>query len=111
MTTQSSGSDEVELAHIEAKLQGVPPLGPGEVLIDLEIIAELGIWPGVNNRVNASPGFKDKVGKTAGRERPHWSGFNPSCCMKAGPSRGKVPPCCPRLIPPRSSLIRFGVIA
>ena len=49
------GSDEVEHADIEAKLHGVLALGPGQVLIDLEVMGKLRIWPGVNNGVDVRP--------------------------------------------------------
>ena len=63
------GSDQVEPADIETELHGVLPFGPGQVLIDLEVMGKLGIGPGVNNGVDATPGFEDKIGETAWRER------------------------------------------
>ena len=55
----------MELAHIETKLQAVLPFGPGQVLIDLEVTGKLRIGPGVNNGVDATPGFEDKIGESA----------------------------------------------
>src|ERR1700693_3651862 len=72
------GSDEVEPAEIEAKLHGVLPFGPGQVLIDLEVLGALRIGPGVNNVGDvATPGFEDKVGEPAGRERSQLLGIQP----------------------------------
>jgi len=73
----------VEPAQIEAKLHGVPALGPGQVLIDLEVAGKLWIWPCVNNGVNiARPGFEDKVGEPARRERSQLLGIQPQLLHK-----------------------------
>src|SRR5713226_7039218 len=70
------GSDQVQPAEIEAKLHGVLPFGPGQVLIDLEVLGTLRIGPGVNNVGDvATPGFEDKVGETAWRERSQLLGI------------------------------------
>src|SRR6266705_2911510 len=53
------------------------PLDPSQVLIDLEIAGKLRVRPGVNNGVNATPGFEDKVGEPAWRERPQLLGIQP----------------------------------
>jgi len=74
------GSDQVEFAEIEAKLHGVLPFGPGQVLIDLEVVGKLRIGPGVNDVGDvAIPGFEDKVGETAGRERSQLLWIQPQC--------------------------------
>src|SRR5229473_2283916 len=65
------GSDQVQPAEIEAKLHGVLPFGPGQVLIDLEVLGTLWIGPGVGNGVNVVfPFFENEVGEATGREGP-----------------------------------------
>src|SRR5262249_11251234 len=76
------GSDQMQHADIEAKFHGVPSLGPGEVLIDLEVVGKLRIWPGMNNGVDATPGLEDKVGEAALRKRPQLLRIQPQLLHK-----------------------------
>src|SRR6202162_1676540 len=86
------GSDEVEPAEIEAKLHGVLPFGPGQVLIDLEVLGSLRIGPGVNNGVDiAIPGLEHKVGEATGREGPQLLRVQSQLLHKGRPIDGKVP--------------------
>src|SRR5258707_9202544 len=77
-------SDQVDLAQIEAKLHGVLPFGPGQVLIDLDVLGTLRIGPGVNNVGDvATPWFEHKVGETAGWEGSQLLGIQPQLLHKS----------------------------
>src|SRR6266853_1765254 len=81
----------MDLAKIEAKLHRVLPLDPSQVLVDLEGAGKLRIWPGVNNGVDAAPGFEDEIWETTAWERSQLLGIQPKLLHEGWPIERKGP--------------------